>query len=53
MNKNSVTILSTLTLAALVTAVSGAYAQTAPGDFKAEPDKSLAAAHESFVRTGD
>ena len=26
------------------------FAQTAPGDFKAEPDKTLAAAHEFFVK---
>src|ERR1017187_5409549 len=50
MNKKSFTVLSTITLAALVTAIPGACAQTAPGDFKTEPDKSLAAAHESFVK---
>ena len=49
MNKKSVAVFSTITFAALVVAIPGIYAQTAAGDFKAEPDKSLAAAHESFV----
>jgi hypothetical protein len=50
MNRKLPSVLRTLTLALFVTSVSGACAQTAPGDFKDEPDKSLAKAHESFVK---
>jgi hypothetical protein len=49
-NRKSLIVLNTLALAACVIASSGAYAQTASSDFKAEPDKTMAAAHESFVK---
>jgi hypothetical protein len=39
-----------LITAALITAVPALYGQTATGGFKSEPDKSMAAAHESFLK---
>ena len=43
-------ILGGLITAAIITAVPALYAQTATGGFKSEPDKSMAAAHESFLK---
>jgi hypothetical protein len=39
-----------LIIALLMAVIPTAYAQTAPGDFTNEPDKSTAAAHESFLK---
>jgi hypothetical protein len=50
MNTKSHSLLGGLITAALMAAVPALYAQTAPGDFKGEPDKTLASAHESFVK---
>ena len=50
MNKNTSSLLTRLTLAALMAAVPATYAQTTPGKFTTEPNKSLAEAHESFVK---
>ena len=43
-------LLLTVGLAALLAGLSSAYAQTPSTDFKTEPDKTMAAAHESFVK---
>jgi hypothetical protein len=43
-------ILGGLITAALITAVPALYAQAAAGGFKSEPDKSMAAAHDSFKK---
>jgi hypothetical protein len=50
MTQRSVVVSSIVTLAAWLTAAPGSYAQTAPAGLKGEPDKTLAAAHESFVK---
>jgi hypothetical protein len=50
MNMKYQSILRSLIAGAVVGLGPAIYAQTAPGDFKSEPDKSMAAAHESFVK---
>jgi len=43
-------VLSSLTLAVFFLARPAVSAEKSPGDFTTEPDKSMAAAHESFVK---
>src|SRR4030042_1928223 len=50
MNKKSFSVCSMLSIAVLMAAISALYAQTSPGDFTNEPDKTMAAAHESFLK---
>ena len=50
MNKKSFSVLSMLIIAVLMAAISAVYAQTSPGDFTNEPDKTMASAHESFLK---
>lgn len=50
MNKKSFSVLSMLIIAALMAAIPAVYAQTSPGDFTNEPDKTMASAHESFLK---
>ncbi|MGD0627596.1 MAG: hypothetical protein ABSB32_23215, partial [Thermodesulfobacteriota bacterium] len=50
MTKKYYSVLSMLILAVLMAAIPAVYAQTSPGDFTDEPDKSMAKAHESFVK---
>src|SRR4030043_393926 len=50
MNKKYFSILSMLIIAVLMAAISAVYAQTPPGDFTNEPDKTMASAHESFLK---
>lgn len=50
MKTKSSTLLTEILMAALMASLSAAYAQTSSADFKTEPDKSMAAAHESFVK---
>jgi hypothetical protein len=44
------TPLRIFTLAALLAASHASHAQTSPSDFSGEPDQSMAAAHDSFVK---
>jgi hypothetical protein len=39
-----------LIMATLLAGIPAGYAQTSPADFTGEPDKTMAAAHESFVK---
>lgn len=39
-----------LLITSLATGISSVYAQTSPADFTGDPDKTMAAAHESFVK---
>src|SRR4030043_2392299 len=50
MNKKSFSVLSMLIIVVLMAAISAVYAQTSPGDFTNEPDKTMASAHESFLK---
>jgi len=50
MNKKSFSVLSMVIIAVLMVAIPVVYAQTSPGDFPNEPDKTMAKAHESFVK---
>jgi hypothetical protein len=50
MNKKSFSVLSMLIIAALMAVIPVVYAQTSPGDFTNEPDKTMASAHESFLK---
>ena len=50
MNKKSFSVLSMLTMAVLMSAIPTVYAQTSPGDFTNEVDKTMASAHESFLK---
>jgi hypothetical protein len=50
MNRKPIAVLKAITLCAAVAAVAVARAQTSTTDFKGEPDKSMAAAHESFIK---
>src|SRR4030042_3832691 len=50
MNKKSFSVLSMLIIAVWMGAISAVYAQTSPGDFTNEPDKTMASAHESFLK---
>lgn len=49
MNPNPIAALSRYFLTALVVAIPAAYAETSISAFSEEPDKSMAAAHESFI----
>ena len=50
MTKKAFLVLSMLIIASLVAGIPAVYAQTSPADFTGEPDKTMAAAHESFVK---
>ena len=50
MNKKSFSVLSMVIIAVLMVAIPAVSAQTSPGDFTNEPDKTMAKAHESFVK---
>ena len=50
MTKKYFSVLSMLSIAVLVATISAVYAQTSPANFTSEPDKTMAAAHESFVK---
>lgn len=50
MNISALSVSRVLTAIALMAATAAVYAQTAPSDFTDEPDKSMAAAHEAFVK---
>jgi hypothetical protein len=50
MTKKGFSLLSMFIIATFAAGISMGYAQTAPGDFTGEPDKSMAAGHESFVK---
>jgi hypothetical protein len=50
MNKKSFSVLSMLIIVVLMAAIPAVYAQTSPGGFTNEPDKTMAKAHESFVK---
>ena len=50
MEKKFISVLSMLVLIGLIAALPVVYAQTSPGDFTNEPDKTMAAAHESFLK---
>lgn len=50
MKKIHSTLLNKALLAALTVSLPAVCAQSATTDFKAEPDKSMAAAHESFIK---
>jgi len=50
MTKKSFSISSMLIILALIATILTVFAQTSPGGFTNEPDKSMAKAHESFVK---
>ena len=50
MNKRSFSVLSMLIIAALIAAIPTVYAQASPGDLTREPDKTMASAHESYLK---
>ena len=50
MTKMAFSVLSMLIVTSLVAGVPAVYAQTSPADFTGDPDKTMAAAHESFVK---
>src|SRR5512141_2556888 len=50
MNKKSFSVLSMVIIAVLMAAIPAVYAQTSLGDFTNEPDKTMASAHESFLK---
>src|SRR4030042_1529089 len=50
MTKKYFSVLSMLVLAVLMAAIATGCAQKSPGDFTNDPDKSMAKAHESFVK---
>jgi len=50
MNKSAFSVLSMLIIAAWMAAIPAVYAQTSSGDFTNEPDKTMASAHESFLK---
>ena len=50
MTEKYFSVLSMLIIAVLMAAIPAVYAQTSPGDFTNEPDKNMAAAHESFLK---
>jgi hypothetical protein len=49
MTRKGSSVRSAFLVAALMAAIPTAYAQ-APSDFATEPDKTMASAHESFVK---
>ncbi|MDP3016290.1 MAG: hypothetical protein Q8N70_04360, partial [Deltaproteobacteria bacterium] len=50
MNKKSFSVLGMFIIALLMAPIPAVYAQTSPGDFTNEPDKTMASAHESFLK---
>jgi BMFP domain-containing protein YqiC len=50
MNKKSFSVLSMLIIAVLMAGIPAVYAQTSPGDFTNEPHKTMASAHELFLK---
>ena len=50
MNQTTSSLLNKLTLAVLIGAGQAAFAQTSTNKFTTQPDKSMAAAHESFMQ---
>jgi len=50
MDKKSFSVLSMLIIGVMMAAIPAVYAQTSPGDFTNEPDKTMASAHESFLK---
>ena len=50
MNRTASTLLRTFALATLLSVNLASHAQTSPKDFSGEPDQSMAAAHDSFVK---
>jgi len=50
MTKRVFSVLSLLIITSLVAGIPAVYAQSSPADFSGEPDKTMAAAHESFVK---
>ncbi len=50
MNKKSFSLLSMFIIAVWMAAIPTVYAQTSSGDFTNEPDKTMASAHESFLK---
>ena len=50
MTKKVFSVLSMLIVTSLVASIPAVYAQSSPADFSGEPDKTMAAAHESFVK---
>ena len=45
MTEKYFSVLSMLSIAVLMVVIPAVYAQTSPGDFTKEPDKTMAAAH--------
>ena len=50
MKTKTSTLKNTILIAALMAAIPAGHAQPSTADFKTEPDKTMAAAHESFVK---
>jgi hypothetical protein len=50
MTAKGLSVLSMLIITSLMAGISTAYAQKSPEDFTVEPDKTMAAGHESFVK---
>jgi hypothetical protein len=50
MTKKVFSVLSMLIITSLAAGIPAVYAQTSPADFTSEPDKTMAVAHESFVK---
>ena len=50
MKSKSIAVLNQLLLSLLMAAIPAVYAQSSPDQFTGEPNKSLAAAHESFLK---
>jgi hypothetical protein len=50
MAKKVFSALSVLIVTSVVACIPAVYAQSSPADFSGEPDKTMAAAHESFVK---
>jgi hypothetical protein len=50
MTKKVFAILSLVIITSSVAGIPAVYSQTSPADFTGEPDKTMAAAHESFVK---
>ena len=50
MTQKVFSVLSMLIITSLVAGIPAIYAQTSSADFSSEPDKTMAAAHDSFVK---
>ncbi len=50
MAKRCFSVLGVLIVTSLVAGIPAGYAQAAPANFTGEPDKTMVAAHESFVK---